>query len=139
MAPCRHLQRFPRRVGGTRSAMRQTTLSVTLEVKPESADHLATLIDNLHDRYGKSTDGYAAFLAGVPVVHFLSMSVFPGADYDPLFVLEANFDGATGVFWGQLQAAIGEDLRAMVRCCKKPLNQDGELYDAVTLADSRAP
>lgn len=121
--------------------MRQTTLSVTLEVKPESAERLTMLVDQLHDRHapGSSTDDFGWFMSGVPSVHFLSMNVFPGADYDPLFVLEANFDGEPGVFWGQLEAAIGADLRAMLRCCKKPLTRFGTLYDAVTATDSRAP
>jgi len=112
---------------------------VTLEVKPQSAVSLSGLVDQLHDRYLSPAAGFAAFMSGVPVVHFLSMNVFPGADYDPLFVLEANFDGTASVFWGQLEAAIGEDLRAMLRCCKPPLDQDASLYDAVTAAGSRAP
>ena len=121
--------------------MRQTTLSVTLEVKPESASRLEALVDQLHDRRGPtaSSDDFAWFMAGVPAVHFLSLNVFPGADYDPLFVLEANFDGPPGAFWGQLEAVLGEDLRAMLRCCKKPLTRNGMLYDAVTARNSRAP
>lgn len=121
--------------------MRQTTLSVTLEVKPESEGRLAALIDQLHDRHapGTAANDFGWFMSGVPTVHFMSMNVFPGADYDPLFVLEANFDGEPGVFWGQLEAAIGDDLRAMVRCCKRPLTRFGTLYDAVTVMDSRAP
>lgn len=80
--------------------MRQTTLSVVLEVKPESHDRLSALIDHLHDRRGAGgKDDYAWFMGGVPSVHFLSMNVFPGSSYDPLFVLEANFDGEPGVFW----------------------------------------
>ncbi|MES2450294.1 MAG: hypothetical protein V4610_06980 [Pseudomonadota bacterium] len=123
--------------------MRQTTLSVALEVKPESQDKLSALIDRLHDNGSAASAGgpgdYAWFMQGVPSVHFLSMSMFPGADYDPLFVLEANFDGAPGIFWGQLEAAIGVDLRNMLRCCKRPLDPSGPLYDAVTAPDSRAP
>jgi hypothetical protein len=121
--------------------MRQTTLSVTLEVKPESEVRLAALIDQLHDRRapGAAEDDFGWFMSGVPSVHFLSMNVFPGADYDPLFVVEANFDGAPGVFWAQLEAAVGEKLRAMLRCCKRPLTRNGTLYDAVTDRDSRAP
>ena len=121
----------------------QTTLSVALEVKPESQEKLSALLDQLHDHGSIANPqvpgDYAWFMQGVPSVHFLSMSVFPGADYDPLFVLEANFDGPPGIFWGQLEAAIGIDLRAMLRCCKRPLDQDGPLHDAVTAPDSRAP
>lgn len=121
--------------------MRQTTLSVTLEIKPESASRLETLVDQQHDRRApdSAADDFGWFMTGVPSVHFLSLNVFPGADYDPLFVLEANFDGPSGVFWGQLEAVMGEDLRAMLRCCKRPLTRNGVLYDAVTACDSRVP
>lgn len=126
--------------------MRQTTLSVALEVKPQSAATLAALIDALQDRStapisakGTSSESFAWMARGVPSAHFVSLNIFGGADYDPLFVLEANFDGPPGVFWGQMEGAAGEELRAMLRCCKRPLDQDGALYDAVTAADSRAP
>ena len=63
----------------------------------------------------------------------MSMSVFLAAEYDPLFILEANFDGVPGPFWGQMGLPIlGEDLRAILRCCKRPLDKDGALYDAVS-------
>src|SRR5262249_50933366 len=52
---------------------------------------------------------------------------------------EANFDGPPGPFWAQLEPVLGEDLRAIVRCCKRPLDGDGALYDAVTQQGSRAP
>ena len=123
--------------------MRQTTLSVALEVKPESADHLSTLLDKLRDRRARDPSGgtgpFAEFLTLVPALHFMSLSVFPSAEYDPLFVLEANFDGKPGPFWAQLEAAIGPDLRTFLRCCKRPLDNDGPLFDAITALDSRAP
>ncbi|MBC9033420.1 hypothetical protein IAG41_13570 [Sphingomonas sp. JC676] len=123
--------------------MRQTTLSVALEVKPSSYDHLSGLLDALRDRRSTDPNGgkgpYAEFLTRVPALHFMSLSVFPGFDYDPLFVIEANFDGAPGPFWGQLEAAAGEDLRAMLRCCKQPLDDDGPLFASITAPGSRAP
>ncbi|AJP73049.1 hypothetical protein [Sphingomonas hengshuiensis] len=85
------------------------------------------------------TGAFADFLNSVPALHFLSLSVFPGYDYDPLFVIEANFDGPQGPFWAQLESAIGDDLRGMLRCCKRPLDNDGPLYDAVTAPGARAP
>ena len=123
--------------------MRQTTLSVVLEVQPESVDRLSALIDGLRQEEERPPAGYTAqygrLQAGVPVLHFMSLSVFPSAEYDPILVIEANFDGPPGVFWGQLEATLGAELRAMVRCCKKPANEDGPLYLAVTAPGSRAP
>ena len=123
--------------------MRQTTLSVALEVKPESYAHLSVLLDKLHDNRSTDPAGgegpFAEFLTSVPVLHFMSLSVFPGYDYDPLFVIEANFDGASGPFWAQLEAAIGDELRTYLRCCKRPLDHTGPLFDAVTREASAAP
>ena len=100
--------------------MRQTILCVPLEVKPESCSRLSELIDQLKQREDKSENplapNFERLIRLVPSLHFMSMSVFPGAEYDPLFILEANFDGPPGPFWGQLESVIGECLRAIVRC-----------------------
>ncbi len=123
--------------------MRQTTLSVALEVQPESASRLSHLIDCLRREEERPPPGYVEkygrLKAGVPTLHFMSISMFSSADYDPLFVIEANFDGSPGVFWAQLEATLGPQLREMLRYCKKPLNKDGPLYLAVTAPGSRCP
>lgn len=120
--------------------MRQTTLCVPLEVKPESCSRLSALIEQLKATAdGDPDDNFRVVRDGVPALHFMSMSVFPDADYDPLFILEANFDGAPGPFWRQLEALFGEELRGIIRCCKKPLTRDGALYDAVTRPRSTVP
>ena len=123
--------------------MRQITLSVPLEVKPESSGRLSALIDGLKQREDQSNapqyENFARIIQLVPSLHFMSMSVFPATEYDPLFILEANFDGLPGPFWGQMEAVLGNDLRAILRCCKRPLDKDGALYDAVTQEGSRAP
>jgi hypothetical protein len=123
--------------------MKQTTLSVVLEVQPESAGKLSDLIEELRRREDapppENPEKYGRLKNGVRVLHFMSLTVFPGADYDPIFVIEANFDGPAGVFWGQLEATLAIELRAMLRCCKKPADEDGPLYVAVTQPDSRVP
>ncbi len=43
-----------------RTRMRQTTLSVALEVKPESFDHLSGLLDALRDRRSQNPSGARA-------------------------------------------------------------------------------
>ena len=121
----------------------QTTLCVPLEVRPESLGRLSDLIDAFRwdEDQGKGAIGgnFGRISRDVPVLHFMSVSVFPSPDYDPIFVLEANFDGPPGVFWGQIEAAFGARLRAMLRCCKQPLDRDGALYAAVTARESKAP
>ena len=121
--------------------MRQTTLSVAFDVKPESFERLGALLDDFHKRAdaGAKDAPYADFLSGVPVLHFLSLSLFPGADHDPLFVLEANFDGEAGPFWGQLEAAVGRDLRECLRCCKAPRDEKAALFAAATGEGAKAP
>lgn len=121
----------------------QTTLSVPLEVTPESSSRLSALVEALRIREDLGEFGipenFARISREVPALHFMSMSVFSSANYDPMFILEANFDGPAGVFWGQLEAALGPDLRDILRCCKRPLDDDGPLYDSVTAPESRAP
>ena len=123
--------------------MKQTTLSVTLEVEPGSSDRLSSLIETLKAQEESPPHGvpekYDRLKTAVPVLHFMSISVFPGWHYDPALVFEANFDGPPGVFWGQLEAALGEQLRDMLRCCKRPRDEVGPLYDALTAAGSRTP
>lgn len=123
--------------------MRQTTLSVVLEVEPASTGRLSAVIEKV--KYDEehpvlpTAEMYSRLKENVPTLHFMSMSVFEGADYDPIFVIEANFDGEPGPFWAQVEATLGEDLRTMLRCCKRPLDSDGGIYDAVTRDGSRYP
>jgi hypothetical protein len=123
--------------------MRQTILSVVLEVNPESAGTLSLIIEDLKQREENPGQGmaqsYDGLKASVPLLHFMSMSVFLSADFDPIFVLEANFDGEPGPFWAQLEARMEPYLRPMLRCCKRPGDSDGPLYDAITADQSRYP
>ena len=123
--------------------MSQTILSVVLEAEPESAGRLARLIEDLkRDEEAPppgASERYDRLKDGVTVLHFMSMSVFQDAQYDPIFVIEANFDVPPGPFWAQLEATLGSYLRDMLRCCKRPSDDDGPLYDAVTKAHSRYP
>lgn len=123
--------------------MIQTTLSVPLEVKPESAARLSALVDDFRYEEDKllvgGADNFARLIERIPILHFMSMSVFESQNYDPIFIIEANFDGRPGPFWAQLEALAGDTIREMLRCCKKPLDGDGDLYQAVTAEDYRVP
>jgi len=123
--------------------MSQTILSIVLKVEPRSVGRLSRLIEELKRDEEVPPPGYKEqydrLKEGVRSLHFMSMSVFLDAHYDPIFVIEANFDGPPGPFWAQLEATLGSYLRPMLRCCKRPSNDDGPLYDAVTKVDSRYP
>jgi len=122
--------------------MKQTTLCVPLDVKPESCDRLSSIVEAIRIREDKEHSApanFARITEEAPTLHFMSLSVFTAAEYDPLFILEANFDGSAAVFWGQLEALLADDLRAIIRCCKRPLDGDGALYDAIAAPDSKAP
>ena len=123
--------------------MIQTTLSVPLEVKPESAEWLSVLIANFKRKEDKpdveGKENFSRLTTQIPTLHFMSMSVFEDPAYDPLFIIEANFDGPSSPFWALLEALAGDDIREMLRCCKKPLDGHAELHDAVVKEGSVAP
>jgi hypothetical protein len=122
--------------------MRQTILSVVLDVEPQSAKLLAQLVEDFkaaQEPPGTTEWWYSELNKRVPTLHFMSMSVFESAAFDPIFVIEANFDGSPGPFWAQMEAAFEAKLRAMLRCCKRPEDGDGVLHDAVTQRLSSYP
>jgi hypothetical protein len=110
-------------------------------VEPQSARRLSGLIEEFKKDQEPpgAAEWYSDLKQGVPSLHFMSMSVFESAIYDPIFVIEANFDGPPGPFWAQMEAAFGVPLRPMLRCCKRPADGDGPTYDAVTKPFSRYP
>ena len=122
--------------------MRQTILSVVIEVQPAAAARLRTLIEAL--RYEElhlpdDAPSYARLKKAVPLLHFMSMTVFDDDQFDPILVIECNFDGAPGPFWGQLEALYSGALRDMIRCCERPAGPLGDMYDGITAPDARAP
>lgn len=123
--------------------MAQTILTAVADVQPASAALLRSRIIALRQREMQTPNpGDQAFdhlRSAVPMLHFLSMTVADDDQYDPLFVLEANFDGEPGPFWAALEAAIGTDLREMLRLCKPPRDGRAALFEAITADDSRQP
>ncbi|MEM7781654.1 MAG: hypothetical protein AAF697_14815, partial [Pseudomonadota bacterium] len=122
--------------------MIQTTLCVPLEVQPESAARLSALIEEFkqaEDKPHPEAENFARLIKGLPALHFMSLSVFEDTSYDPIFIIEANFDGPATPFWAALEDLVGDTLRDMLRCCKAPLDNDEALYRTVTAEGSRAP
>lgn len=122
--------------------MLQTTLSVPLDVKPESAKQLDELVDKFRrcedEDHKEGEVNFARLIKGIPNLHFMSMSVFQDPAYDPIFIIEVNCDGAPGPFWAHLEELAGCELREMLRCCKKPLDHNGTLFEMVTKPGSDA-
>ncbi len=82
---------------------------------------------------------YDRLKAAVPSLHFMSLTVFTDPQYDPILVMECNFDGAAGPFFAQLEDAYGPRLRDMLRCCKVPPAPIADRFNDVVAAGSRAP
>jgi hypothetical protein len=123
-------------------AMAQTVRSVVAEVQPASAALLRARIAELRRQYegaGPGEEPYARFGAALPSLHFVSLTVFEDDQYDPIFVIEANFDGPAPAFWAELERAIGPELRDLFRCCKRPRDGRAAPFDAVTRAGSTEP
>ena len=139
--------------------MAQTILTVVAEVQSASAELLRSRIERLtaseeatpnpadvDDDYLGTVGAdrpkhqkYDHIRSAVPTLHFMSMTVAYDDQYDPLFVLEANFDGEPGPFWAQLEEAIGPSLRDMLRLCKTPRDARRILFETVTAPTSQSP
>ncbi len=117
----------------------QSIRSVILELQPESVAQVRVRITALEQQQKELETAYSALASALPLLHFMSITVFPDAQYDPVLVIEANFDGAPGPFWQQFERAFGEELRAVLRCGKAPRDGRAALFQAVTRAGSRAP
>ncbi len=120
--------------------MPQTVLSVVMEVQPQSAARLDRLIQAMEADARNPPAGtpeYDSLKTQVPTAHFLSLTIFEDCQYDPLLVVEVNCDGPPGPFWAQMESAYGPTLRDMIRCCKRPADERGILFDAVTAASTR--
>ena len=119
--------------------MIQSILSFVIDVQPQSAGVLNDHIERLRLEEAATTPPFSRLQAAVPLLHFMSMSVCPSDAYDPVFVIEVNFDGKPGPFWHQLEAAIGPQLRQMLRCVKTQEGSAAALLAAITAPGSSAP
>lgn len=92
------------------------TLSLTLELDPRSAPLARAELEALKAR--AQADGYREFGSAMAMAHFMSMTVFDDYDFDPAFILEANFDGPATAFFKRLEETIGDGLRRLLACVK---------------------
>lgn len=117
----------------------QTIRSVVLELQPESVIQLRAQLKRMTDAQHTQAEAYSAIKAAIPLLHFMSVTIFPDDQYDPILVIEVNFDGPPGPFWAEFERAFQDDLRAMLRCGKAPRDGRGPLFLAVTRDGARAP
>jgi len=130
-----------RKVGpaGEGMVLVQTTLSVVFEIEPQTAPLARSVLAAMNAREAAGANPDATLRRQIPSLHFMSMTVFDDDQYDPVVVLEANFDGAPSGFWPNLEAAIGPDLRTLLRCAKIIDGPAGPLLTALAAPGSAAP
>ena len=87
--------------------MPQTIRSVILDLQPESLPQLRARIDAMKTAQESLPHAYGALRAAIPSLHFMSATIFPDDQYDPILIIEVNFDGPPGPFWAQFEAAFG--------------------------------
>ncbi len=117
----------------------QTTCNVLLELQPASVTQVRARIAAMEQQQKQLAIAYSAIKAAIPQLHFMSVTIFPDDVYDPILVIEVNFDGPPGPFWTLFEHAFNEDLRAILRCGKVPRDGRGGLFTAVTRPFSRVP
>ena len=119
--------------------MLQTVRSAVLELQPESTGLLRGLLNGFKAVGDNEATAYDSLKKAVPFLHFMSMTIFEDDWYDPILVIEVNFDGLPGPFWSQFEAAFGERFRSVLRCGKTPRDGMANLFTSVTRSGSTAP
>lgn len=117
----------------------QTIRSVVLELQPESVPQLRGQLDALKASQEDLPHAYSAIKRALPTLHFMSVIIFDDDQYDPVLVIEVNFDGPPEPFWAAFEAALGEEFRAMLRCGRVPRDALAGLFRTVTAPGSKAP
>jgi hypothetical protein len=123
--------------------MSQTTLSVVADVMPDSVPVLRRKILDLraaqeYEPPGVTGQEYRQIRQALPSLHFMSLTIFEDPKYDPILVMECNFDGESGPFFAELEAGYGSSIREMLRCCKRPPGALALMFDDIVADGSRA-
>lgn len=110
--------------------MSQTILTVAFDVQPAGAAPLEGTVTKFRQTVEGGCHAYDQLGQAVPTLHFMSLMVFTDVQFDPLFLLEVNFDGPRDAFWPSLVQAIGPDLRTMLGFCAPPRDRaQGKAFD----------
>jgi hypothetical protein len=98
-----------------------TIVDVLLEADPDSLDVMRQRVEVLADREDPKICGTPSFvrLQRIPQLHFMSVQIFEDTHFDPLLVVESNFDGDPGTYWNSVLNELSDDLRAIFACTKQ--------------------
>ncbi len=75
----------------------------------------------------------------LPNLHFMSFLIFKEPHYDPLLIVEFNYDGNPGQFWAAVEDCMGTELRELLQCTKRPRDRLSGLYDEAIISDRPVP
>lgn len=117
--------------------MPQTIRSLILEIRPPCLAHVRRVLEQWRQVEEQGPEMYAGVRTRLTGLHFMSATVFSDDHYDPVLAFEVNFDGQSQSFWVQLEAAYGSILQELIRCCKRPADNTGPLFDAAAAPGSR--
>jgi hypothetical protein len=100
-----------------------TISDVVLEINPKSFQTLCTRLQDFASKEDPKT-GAPSFVRvkQIDQLHFMSLQVFQDRHFDPLLILESNFDGDATKYWKKTLELLGQDLRAIFACTKSALD-----------------
>jgi hypothetical protein len=101
-----------------------TIVDVVVEANPASFNLLRERVLALARKEDPKIKGAPSFgrLQRIPQLHFMSLQIFQDPHFDPLLIVETNFDGDSNTYWTSVLSEIGEDLRAIFACTKAALD-----------------
>jgi hypothetical protein len=101
--------------------MAQFIATVAFEALPSTVALLEQAITAFRTMQEPETGpAYLDLKRNLPALHFMSIMVFRDPIYDPLFLMEVNFDGDPRSFWHALSTTAGPPIIQMLRFCAPP-------------------
>ena len=98
--------------------MKQTVLAVVAEVDAASLEPLRMRARAWRTQAIDSMANRQALSDALPTLHFMSLSVFDDPHWDPLLVIESNFDGDPDAYWQEVDRTLAVELRPILACTK---------------------
>jgi hypothetical protein len=98
-----------------------TIVDVLLEADPNSLDIMRQRVEVLAGKDDRTIGDVSPIvrLQRIPQLHFMSAQIFEDPHFDPLLVIENNFDGDPDTYWNSVLDELSDDLRAVFACTKQ--------------------